>query len=182
MENTLVRWQFLIISLVVSNFSMADLVEEELQPSYELKIIADRGGESIEKYLSQVSDIYDNNPPKHLQERIRDIFPVKTTRMSVGKVTKEETSGINIKMLQQAIFIIGYDPVSINWLKRNKLLLHEKKAVGIVVNVESISQMDILQNIVGTDVILQASSGDSISEMLNIKHYPFYVDALGVMR
>lgn len=109
-------------------------------------------------------------------------FPVVTTSMTVGKVTPDEAKDIKYQVAMRPMFIVGYDPVSINWLKSNQALLSEKKAIGLVVNVENREQMEVLQKIVGSDVMMQPTPGDRLAEHLKIKHYPFYMDNQGVMR
>ena len=85
-------------------------------------------------------------------------------------------------MVSRAMFLIGYDPVSMSWLKENRQFLASKSAVGFVVNVQTIPQMNELQSIAGEGITLQPMPGDRFAEHMNIKHYPFYLDRDGVMR
>ena len=58
----------------------------------------------------------------------------------------------------------------------------EKKAIGLVVNVDTKEQMEKLQAIAGDTVFMQPTPGDRLAEHLKITHYPFYMDSEGVMR
>lgn len=80
------------------------------------------------------------------------------------------------------MFIIGYDSVSINWLKQNRQFLNEKRAIGLVVNVSTVEQMDYLQSVAGKGILMQATNGEQMAKAINLQHYPFFVDQNGVMR
>ena len=139
-------------------------------------VIKDQGGQSIQSYLPSKK-----SSPKYGSKK-RSIFPVNTPNMSPGKVNEDEANQINYRMSPRPMFIIGYDPVSINWLKANRNFLENKRAIGLVVNVANQQQMQELQDIVGAKIMMQPTSGERLSEHLNIKHYPFYMDQDGVMR
>lgn len=150
------------------------------------EVIEDRGGQPIDSYLPG-----NKKSEERMKKRFHDRlstklvnahFPVVTTSMTVGKVTPDEAKDIKYQVAMRPMFIVGYDPVSINWLKSNQALLSEKKAIGLVVNVENREQMEVLQKIVGGDVMMQPTPGDRLAEHLKIKHYPFYMDNQGVMR
>lgn len=152
----------------------------------DLEVIKDNGGESTLKYLKPSKDSK-NRQDKRLGKRlasklINAHFPVVTKLMTVGPVGEEEAKNIKFQMATQPMFIVGYDPVSIAWLKTNREMLEDSKAIGLVVNVPSLKEMDELQNLVGKSIILQPTPGDRLSEHLKIKHYPFYLDHKGVMR
>lgn len=147
-------------------------------------VIADLGGKSIAGYMpayKKSNESVEESIDKKPKTLFSSYFPVVTESMSVGKLTEHEANNIRYRMVTQPLFIIGYDPVSINWLKKNKKLLKLKRAIGLVVNVGTKKQMAEL-NEIGDGVILQPTLGDSLSTNLNIKHYPFYMDNQGVMR
>jgi integrating conjugative element protein (TIGR03765 family) len=85
-------------------------------------------------------------------------------------------------MVSRPLFIVGYDPVSIQWLTDNRDFLASNNAVGLVVSVETIAQMNELKRIVGDGVTLQPTPGDRLAQHMGIRHYPFYMDSEGVMR
>ena len=155
-------------------------------PWFETEVIEDRGGQPIDPYLPKnnntlehMKKLYDERRSKKL---VHSHFPVVTASMSVGRVTEDEARDVKYQMATRPMFIIGYDPVSIKWLYSNKELLKEKKAIGLVVNIQTKEQMEELQSIVGDGVLMQPTPGDRLAEHLKIRHYPFYMDNQGVMR
>ena len=157
----------------------------EIIPAY-AEVIEDRGGQPIDPYLPKnnntlehMKKLYDERRSKKL---VHSHFPVVTASMSVGRVTEDEARDVKYQMATRPMFIIGYDPVSIKWLSSNKELLKEKKAIGLVVNIQTKEQMEELQSIVGDGVLMQPTPGDRLAEHLKIRHYPFYMDNQGVMR
>lgn len=155
-------------------------------PWVKTEVIEDRGGHPIDRYLpghnKRDAKAKANFEKRRSTKLVNAHFPVVTNSMSVGKVGYGEAKDVKYQVAMRPMFIIGYDPVSISWLKTNKDLLAEKKAIGLVVNVENKEQMDVLQKIVGNEVMMQPTPGDRLSEHLKIKHYPFYMDNQGVMR
>ncbi len=151
-----------------------------------LEVISDKGGESTSKYLRHSEDSTHRQKgrfTKRLSKKlIHAHFPVISKSMKVGRVTDSEARNIQYQVATQPMFIVGYDATSKKWLMENKTLLQRKNAIGLVVNVSNLAQMDELQEIVGNTVILQPTPGDRLAEHLNIKHYPFYLDNQGVMR
>lgn len=163
-----------------------DIQYKKSLPKYNTMVIADHGGESIERYLPT-----DETREKRLKETWRDRaskrlvnahFPVVSKSLSVGRVTPEEAQGIKHQIAGKPMFIIGYDHVSIKWLKKNSRKLADKGAIGLVVNVDTQEQMNELQVIAGKGVLMQPTPGDRLAKHLKIKHYPFYMDNNGVMR
>ena len=154
---------------------------------YETEVIYDGGGVNIEPYLPKKTRSSKTRMKKKFDARRRTKlvnahFPVRTRAMTVGPVSNDEAAGVRYDIMERAIFIVGYDPVSINWLRKNRELLSEKKAIGMVVNVENEQQMNELQRIVGSSVIMQPTPGARLSEHMKINHYPFYMDSEGVLR
>ncbi len=76
------------------------------------------------------------------------------------------------------IFLIGYDVSSQSWLEKNKQKLIELNATGLVINVQTVSQMQELREIVPT-LTLIPSPADALSERLGISHYPLLITSEG---
>ena len=174
---------FLLISNIVVAAAETKVTNS---PWVKTEVIEDRGGHPIDSYLpghKRSGDKAKANFEKRRSTKLVNAhFPVVTTAMSIGKVTEDDAKDIKYQVAMRPMFIVGYDPVSINWLKANKNLLSEKKAIGLVVNVETKEQMEALQAIVGGRVMMQPTPGDRLAEHLKIRHYPFYMDNQGVMR
>jgi len=165
----------LLIGMLETISSGVSAATDNKSQTYELTVLEDRGGQSVESYM-----------PKRLKKDFSlptmSRYPVKTSSMTVGRVTESEAKDIPYQVASRPLFIIGYDPVSIDWLKKNTRLLIEKKAVGMVVNVNSKKQMQKLRQVAGGKVLMQPVQGDDIAKNLGIKHYPFYMSNEGVMR
>tara|TARA_R110001592_G_scaffold316364_1_gene592796 strand:+ start:33511 stop:34041 length:531 start_codon:yes stop_codon:yes gene_type:complete len=150
-----------------------------------LSVIADKGGVAVSTYFdSSAKSAYDKKVAEAKSAPFMlGIFPVRTKAMSVGAVGPEEMPNLPASyQIVTPMFIIGDDPVSLRWLVDNRELLISKKAVGLVVNVETSARMDEIRRTAGEGILLSVSPGDDIAESLGIKHYPFYVDRNGVMR
>lgn len=152
-----------------------------------LIVIADRGGVEVSTYFQSQKKENANKrtaaAKTNRQSFMSGVFPIRTTAMSVGPVGPDEGKKIPpAYLLTTPMFIVGDDPVSLRWLADNHSFLMEKSAVGLIVNIETPARMVQIQNTVGKGLKLSVAPGDDIAESLGIKHYPFYVDAQGVMR
>lgn len=161
----------------------------EKKPSpvlYNTTVIADHGGVSISKYMP--AEINNSEYTKQIFEErrskkfINSHFPVRSEKLKVGRLKANEATEIKYGMISEPLFLIGYDPVSIDWLKANRGHLTKNKAIGLVVNVENEKQMNELQKIAGDKIRLQPTPGDDLATHLKISSYPFYMDGNGVMR
>ena len=164
----------------------AGTMKEQLKGFYELEVIGDFGGQSAEPFLPSDSD-FKEQLQKLKDERRGKRFlvsnlPVSSPSLTVGRVGPQEAAGIRYDMLSRPMFIIGYDSVSINWLKQNRRFLKEKRAIGLVVNVATVEEMNHLQSVAGEGVLLQATNGEQMAKAIKLRHYPFFVDKNGVMR
>lgn len=174
------------VGLVFRQTFAADQKVSPHMPWFETEVIEDRGGQPIDPYLPHKKNTLEHMKKLYNERRSKKLvnshFPVVTTSMSVGRVTEDEARDVRYQMAMTPMFIIGYDPVSIKWLTSNKELLKEKKAIGLVVNIQTKEQMEELQSIVGDGVLMQPTPGDRLAEHIKIRHYPFYMDNQGVMR
>lgn len=179
----------IVAAVIASSSAVAfDSIDEKekLRPKYDLKVLEDRGGELISHYLPKREDpnkkMLESFHKNHSKTMFDAHFPVVTKGMSVGRLTDEEVKNIRYDFLTRSVFIVGYDPVSLKWMKENKAFLADKKAIGLVINVKNRHQLNEMQSLVGDQVVLQPTPGDTFVEHVKIKHYPFYVDANGVIR
>lgn len=178
--------------LYVAHLSVTSLQASEHEsrpiqvPSSQLIILEDRGGVPLDHYLSQKAKTEYGSlsgvAPLPGQNLINEHFPVVTNLMTVGTVTDEEAAHIKEQFVERPLFIIGFDDVSINWLQANQNYLAGKRAVGLVVNIETKNQMVLLRQLAGNEIVLTAIPGNEMARALNIRHYPFYMDEDGVMR
>ena len=126
--------------------------------------------------------------PQDIQETPRvelmseNRFPIRSEKWSIGPIGDDEGRDIPSYLLTMPFFIVGYDRVSVNWMQQNLDILVENRAIGYVINVESVAQMDELMRLTNNQLILAAVPGDSMADTLNLRHYPAYVDQQGLVR
>lgn len=177
-----------VIALALSGLLASSVMAETFEHGrYKTVVLEDRGGLNIRKYIPTIQ-----NSESWRQERfaergtkklVNGMYPVKTPSMQVGPVGPDEGKDIPaMAMSMRAMFIIGDDPVSWHWLSNNREFLKDKKAVGLVVNVDSAQRMNALTQIAGEGLVLQPTPGEDLAKHLGIRHYPFYLDKDGVMR
>ncbi|EIF42852.1 hypothetical protein DOK_11746 [gamma proteobacterium BDW918] len=173
--------KYLVVGLLaVAPYALA------LEVGPELTVLSDKGGVSTSSYYrSQPTSASDTKSkrPASAGNYMSSIFPIRTKAMAPGKVGPDEMPKVPPSyVMTNPIFIIGDDPLSLDWLKRNKAFLAGESAVGLVVNVETPARMNEIRRIAGPGVKITISPGDELSESLGIKHYPFYLGRNGVMR
>jgi len=100
-------------------------------------------------------------------------LPVITQSMSPGRV---QTRTINRPFINQPIFIVGADALSLSWLKEHRQQLKKHKATGIAVNVTTQKELEQLVQASG-GLAINPVAGDKISRQLSLKHYPALVSA-----
>jgi len=98
-------------------------------------------------------------------------LPVITLSMSPGRV---QTRTINRPFLNQPIFIVGADALSLTWLKEHRQQLKKHNATGIAVNVKTQQALEQLLQASG-GLTINPIVGDKISRQLSLKHYPALV-------
>jgi integrating conjugative element protein (TIGR03765 family) len=104
-----------------------------------------------------------------------DMLPVQTMVLSPGTVAsrKQVTPGM------PALFLIGDDPLSQAWLKRRLPALQQLKAVGLVVQVKSASDLERLRGLASGLSLYPASSND-LAQRLKLTHYPVLITATAI--
>ena len=100
-------------------------------------------------------------------------LPVITNLMTPGRV---QTRSINRPFLNQPIFIVGADELSLTWLKEHHQQLKKHNATGIAVNVKTEKELEQLIQASG-GLAINPVAGDKISHQLSLKHYPALVSA-----
>jgi len=133
--------------------------------------------------------IYDSGNTKPLQsfpKTIRYLFavpekyqtefnglPVVTHSMTPGRV---QTRTINRPFLNQPIFIVGADALSLTRLKEHRQQLKKHNATGIAVNVKTQKELEKMVQASG-GLAINPVAGDKISRQLSLKHYPALISA-----
>ncbi len=127
----------------------------------------------ITPYLPEKTDDNDNDKGNNEPEKntASDVFPVRSSHVSPGKVISRTAE---FPYLHSPIFLMGYDPKSLAWLKASRTQLQAIGATGFVVSVESKEQFKEIKRI-AKDLELVPVSGDGIAPFIGVKHYPVLV-------
>lgn len=115
---------------------------------------------------------YQFAPPEHDQTELNPL-PVITPSMTPGRV---KTRNIDRPYLNQPIFIVGADRLSITWLTEHRQQLKKHNAIGIAVNVKTQQALEQLIQASG-GLSINPVVGDKIARQLSLKHYPVLVSA-----
>ncbi|POP51567.1 integrating conjugative element protein [Zhongshania marina] len=174
------------LALIGALLSITNTSVFALELGDELTVLTDRGGTAVSTYYYSKEQA-NSDTEQHLSiprsGYMKGIFPIRTTLMSPGEVGADEMPNLPpAYQINTPMFIIGDDPVSLQWLQDNSEFLESKRAVGVVVNIETPERMNEIRKMVSTKVPISVAPGDDIARTLGIKHYPFYVDRDGVMR
>ncbi len=142
----------------------------------ELHVIADKGGESAMRFYEFLKPVDKPNSttPNAIPARIteEDMLPVKTHLM---KVCRQNDQIHNIPTIIKPIALVGNDEVSKLWLKTFSKQLQDRDAIGLVVSVNSIAEMQEIRKLVPNIHFLPISS-DDIAKTLGIKCYPVIIE------
>lgn len=149
----------------------------------ELKVIADLGGQDAAPYFEAVNkqpgmnaeaDTAPPHPSPVLQGEAA-MLPVFTPELRPGSVTDRplQLPGIG------ALFLVGDDALSREWLKANAGALAEQHAVGMIVNVTDMTAVRELREL-APGVSLAPASGSELARRLQIAHYPVLITDTGL--
>jgi len=153
----------------------------------ELNVIADLGGEDAAPYFEAVnkqpgmpgvSDVQPSRQPDHgvpLADGMAGMLPVNTPELSPGNTADRplQLPGIG------ALFLIGDDALSREWLKANAGALAEQHAAGMIVNVTDMDTVRELREL-APGVSLAPASGSERARRLQIAHYPVLITDTGL--
>ena len=141
----------------------------------ELTVIYDNGNTtSITEYLKDRIQ-KESRPPRPKRKQQPFSFPIKSEVLTVGDVKPQDK---RLVYLKQPVFLIGSDQRSEQWLMRNKENLLSMNAVGMLVEAESMSDVERIANI-AEGLRLIPASADSIANKLGLKHYPVLISTQG---
>lgn len=104
-----------------------------------------------------------------------DLLPVRSARLTPGNV---ERRIIHVPGLTP-FFLIGDDARSRTWLRARIDSLRKLRAVGFVVNVDSLDALSSLRQL-ASGVTLAPASGDDLAQRLKLQHYPALITATGI--
>ncbi|EMR0521694.1 integrating conjugative element protein [Klebsiella pneumoniae] len=149
----------------------------------ELNVIADLGGQDAAPHFEAVNkqpgmnaeaDTAPSHPSPVLQGEAA-MLPVFTPELRPGSVTDRplQLPGIG------ALFLVGDDALSREWLKANAGALAEQHAAGMIVNVTDMTAVRELREL-APGVSLAPASGSELARRLQIAHYPVLITDTGL--
>jgi integrating conjugative element protein (TIGR03765 family) len=107
-------------------------------------------------------------------------FPVRTASMSPGKLQPTANAVKLQSWLPTAVFLIGTDDLSREWLVRNREVLAKQRAGGIVVHADNIDAFRSMQAL-GRGLPMAPSSADALAKRLRLNVYPVLIRPDGVI-
>jgi integrating conjugative element protein (TIGR03765 family) len=142
----------------------------------DLNVIADLGGQSTQAIFEAVNR--QDTPPVTAavpEQGEAAMLPVITPELTPGNVPPRtlQLPGIG------ALFIIGDDSYSRQWLKQNARQLAARNAAGLIVNVESMASLEALRGL-APGLQLAPSSGSELARRLQLSHYPVLITDSGL--
>lgn len=149
-----------------------------------LIVVEDRGGASALPYYQSLNPQPDQATPPapmpaprtgNAAEAEAAMLPVRSTQLSPGDVPRRVIRAPGLT----ALFLIGDDERSRAWLRQRHAALRELGAVGLVVNVESMTALTALRRL-APGLTLAPASGDDLAHRLGLRHYPVLITATGV--
>ena len=107
------------------------------------------------------------------------LLPIRTPELTPGPVSPRSLSLPNGATLPRPLFLIVTDSQSRQWLELHRERLAEIHAVGMLVNAESVADLEAIAAIAQGLPILPAS-GTDVAEILGLKHVPVLISRRGI--
>jgi integrating conjugative element protein (TIGR03765 family) len=104
------------------------------------------------------------------------MLPVRSELLAAGPVEHHATK---LSGLTQPMFLVGDDERSRQWLQQRLPELRRLKAVGLVVQVQSIDRLHALRRL-APGVMLSPVSGDDLARRLGLRRYPVLLTPTGI--
>ena len=102
-------------------------------------------------------------------------LPIRSPGLAPGPVETRSHG----RPFTRPFFLIGSDPRSWRWLKKNQPRLNEIGAVGMLVQAETVGDLHAIIELARGLPILPASASD-IAKALGLTHYPVLISAHGI--
>ncbi|EGT3611403.1 integrating conjugative element protein [Morganella morganii] len=142
-----------------------------------LTVVADHGGESAAPFYDAINNA--QNEWETPQSEVLPLPPVVSQAMALPVRTPEMTPGkVDVRLLNLpgigALYLVGDDALSREWLENHAEKLKAMNAVGMVVNVESESALQELREL-AQGGILSPMPGSDLAARLQLSHYPVLI-------
>lgn len=143
----------------------------------ELKVVDDTGGASTDQYYESLNPEPEGAQVRPLSKPVSEanMLPVVSPSVSPGQVARRQINAPGLR----PFFIVGDDDLSRAWLAARKEALVSMGAVGMVVNVQTVDQLQALRS-VAMGLTMLATPGDDVAKRLSISHYPALVTSQSI--
>ena len=105
------------------------------------------------------------------------VFPLLPSVMQPGK---QKTVAHDLPLVYP-MFIVGCDAASKNWLLKHKAYLQEKRAIGMLVQADSMAAFASLSE-VASGLQINLMDDANIYSSVEIEHYPVLIDVDGKIK
>ncbi|MFF0901171.1 integrating conjugative element protein [Proteus mirabilis] len=146
-----------------------------------LTMVADHGGQPAAPFYDAINNTpneWTSPPVTRTQPSVMApsmVLPVETPEMTPGEVDDRvlHLPGIG------ALYLVGDDPLSREWLTQHASRLNAMNAAGMVVNVKSEAGLHALQAL-ARGGLLSPASGSDLAVRLQLSHYPVLITETGL--
>jgi integrating conjugative element protein (TIGR03765 family) len=136
-----------------------DLVDED-------GVDEDRGAESPPPPLATPSGV-----------TLEALLPIRTPEMSPGVVRARGPQAAATGA--RPVFLIGTDPLSLEWLAAHRARLIELGAVGMLIEADTVEAVrQVATRAEGLKIL--PASGAELARALGVRHYPVLISARGI--
>lgn len=157
-------------SVVVSSFaSEFAVIKTQDTPTVDIRVAGEDGSDNTSSMTeSEKAELLEIE-----KSAKKTLFPFESS-LTPGVVETHELTQKNAAQ-QPALFVIGDDYSSVVWLKKNKSMLEELHAVGMITNVKSQERVDAISEDTSWKPLIPVSMNGA-EDIFKVEHVPFYVN------
>ena len=102
------------------------------------------------------------------------LFPVHTPTLQPGRAVAAHSAELleTLRRLPGPLFLIGSDTLSLRWLAAQREHLIARKAIGFLVEADSLADYQRVLDIAGQELVIVPSSAERLAEVLGLQYYP----------
>ena len=157
-------------------------VPASLAAQAQLEVIFDNGRtRPIAPYLEPVEDAPPEEDPALTPGQplgaadVQNLLPVRSPGLSPGPVEPRTLP----RPLSRPVFLVGSDPLSRRWLARHRERLQALRAVGLLVQAETVDDLEAIAEL-GRGLSIMPAPGTDLARALGLVHYPVLVTSRGI--
>ena len=106
---------------------------------------------------------------------VQSLLPVRSPGLSPGPVEARTQP----RPLSRPVFLVGSDPLSRRWLARHRERLQGLGAVGLLVQAETVDDLEAVAEL-GRGLSIMPAPGTDLARALGLVHYPVLVTSRGI--